>query len=109
MLIAAAIGLLVGLFIWFARGLPDFRENLMLNMAPELLTTLVTLLLLQPVLTRLEERVREHLRLDYPSFCDKVAQTGDIVCVLDTFSYLLSGATARRTRRSPDWPGPSAG
>jgi hypothetical protein len=97
LLIAAAIGLLVGLCLWFARGLPDFRENLLLNMAPELLTTLVTLLVIQPVLTRLEEeRVREHLRLDYPSFCDKVAQTGDIVCVLDTFSYLLSGATAMR-------------
>ncbi|RAG83716.1 hypothetical protein DN069_20685 [Streptacidiphilus pinicola] len=97
LLIAAAVGLLVGLCLWFARGLPDFRENLLLNMAPELVTTLVTLLVIQPVLTRLEEeRVREHLRLDYPSFCDKVAQTGDIVCVLDTFSYLLSGATAMR-------------
>lgn len=97
LLIALVIALLVGLCVWFARGLPDFRENLLLNMAPELLTTLVTLLVIQPVLTRLEEeRVREHLRLDYPSFCDKVAQTGDIVCVLDTFSYLFSGASATR-------------
>ncbi|GAA0665737.1 hypothetical protein GCM10010193_16470 [Kitasatospora atroaurantiaca] len=58
---------------------------------------MVTLLVIQPILARLEEdRVREHLRLDYPSFCEKVAQAGDIVCVLDTFSYLFSGHTAER-------------
>ncbi|MBF9073702.1 hypothetical protein [Streptacidiphilus fuscans] len=97
LLICAAVGLCVGLCIWFAQGLPDFRQNLLLNLAPELLTTIVTLLVIQPILTRLEEeRVREHLRLDYPSFCDKVAHTQDIVCVLDTFSYLLSGNNADR-------------
>ncbi|WP_370066003.1 hypothetical protein [Streptacidiphilus sp. MAP5-3] len=97
LLICAAVGLCVGLCIWFAQGLPDFRQNLLLNLAPELLTTIVTLLVIQPILTRLEEeRVREHLRLDYPSFCDRVAHTQDIVCVLDTFSYLMSGNNAER-------------
>ncbi|WP_370111349.1 hypothetical protein [Streptacidiphilus sp. MAP12-33] len=97
LLICAGIGLGVALCIWFAQGLPDFRENLLLNLAPELLTTMFTLLVIQPVLTRLEEeRVREHLRLDYPSFCERVAQTDDIVCVLDTFTYLISGNTATR-------------
>jgi hypothetical protein len=43
-----------------------------------------------------EDRVREHLRLDYPSFCEKVAQTSDVVEVLDTFSYLFSGRTSER-------------
>ncbi|WP_075004058.1 hypothetical protein [Streptacidiphilus jiangxiensis] len=101
LLICAGIGLCVALCIWFAQGLPDFRQNLLLNLAPELLTTMFTLLVIQPVLTRLEEeRVREHLRLDYPSFCEKVAQTGDIVCVLDTFSYLISGSTAGRFAES---------
>jgi len=97
LLLCAALGLCAGLCIWFARGLADFRENLLLNLAPELLTTMVTLLVIQPILTRLEEeRVREHLRLDYPSFCERVTQSGDIVCVLDTFSYLISGSTASR-------------
>lgn len=87
----------MALCLWFARGLPDFRQNLLLNLAPELLTTMITLLIIQPFLTRLEEeRVREHLRLDYPSFCDKVAQTSDIVEVLDTFSYLVSGRNSER-------------
>ncbi|WP_371494434.1 hypothetical protein OG871_04955 [Kitasatospora sp. NBC_00374] len=97
LLVCAALGVCAGLCIWFARGLPDFRGNLLLNLAPELLTMMVTLLVIQPILTRLEEdRVREHLRLDYPSFCEKVAQSGDIICVLDTFSYLISGGTASR-------------
>jgi hypothetical protein len=97
LVVCAALAICVGLCIWFARGLPDFRQNLLLNMAPELLTTVITLLIIQPFLTRLEEdRVREHLRLDYPSFCEKVAQAGDIVCVLDTFSYLFSHRNADR-------------
>jgi hypothetical protein len=83
--------------MWFASGLPDFRQNLLLNLSPELLTTIVTLMIIQPFLSRLEEdRVREHLRLDYPSFCEKVAQTSDVVEVLDTFSYLFSGRTSER-------------
>ncbi|GAA2156025.1 hypothetical protein GCM10009760_56550 [Kitasatospora kazusensis] len=87
----------VGLCLWFARGLPDFRQNLLVNLAPEILTTMITLLIIQPFLTRLEEeRVREHLRLDYPSFCEKVAQSSDIVEVLDTFSYLFSGRASER-------------
>ncbi|WP_441251048.1 hypothetical protein [Kitasatospora sp. McL0602] len=96
-LLCAVLAVCLGLCLWFARGLPDFRQNLLLNLAPELLTTVITLLIIQPFLTRLEEeRVREHLRLDYPAFCDKVAQTSDIVEVLDTFSYLLSGRSADR-------------
>jgi hypothetical protein len=83
--------------LWLASGLPDFRQNLLLNLSPELLTTIITLLIIQPFLSRLEEdRVREHLRLDYPSFCEKVAQTSDVVEVLDTFSYLFSGRTCER-------------
>jgi hypothetical protein len=83
--------------LWFASGLPDFRRNLLLNLSPELFTTIVTLMIIQPFLSRLEEdRVREHLRLDYPSFCEKVAQASDVVEVLDTFSYLFSGRTSER-------------
>ncbi|GAA1165258.1 hypothetical protein F4556_006838 [Kitasatospora gansuensis] len=97
LLICAALGLTVALCLWFARGLQDFGESLALNLAPELLTTVTTLLVIQPVVARLEEdRVREHLRLDYVSFCDKVAQTGDIVCILDTTSTMISGDTAQR-------------
>lgn len=97
LLLCAVLAVCVGLCLWFASGLPDFRQNLLLNLSPELLTTIITLMIIQPFLSRLEEdRVREHLRLDYPSFCEKVAQTSDVVEVLDTFSYLFSGRTCER-------------
>jgi hypothetical protein len=97
LLLCAVLAVCVGLCLWFASGLPDFRQNLLLNLSPELFTLIITLLIIQPFLSRLEEeRVREHLRLDYPSFCEKVAQTSDVVEVLDTFSYLFSGRTCER-------------
>jgi len=97
LLLCAVLAVCVGLCLWFASGVPDFRQNLLLNLSPELLTTIITLLIIQPFLSRLEEdRVREHLRLDYPSFCEKVAQASDVVEVLDTFSYLFSGRTSER-------------
>ena len=97
LLLCAVLAVCVGLCLWSARGLPDFRQNLLLNLSPELVTTIITLMIIQPFLSRLEEdRVREHLRLDYPSFCEKVAQASDVVEVLDTFSYLFSGRTSER-------------
>lgn len=97
LLLCAVLAVCVGGCLWFARGLPDFRQNLLLNLSPELFTTVITLLVIQPFLSRLEEeRAREHLRLDYSSFCEKVAQTGDVVEVLDTFSYLFSGRASER-------------
>lgn len=97
LLVCAVLAACVAGCLWFARPLPDFRQSLLLNLSPELFTTMITLLIIQPVLSRLEEeRAREHLRLDYPSFCEKVAQTGDIVEVLDTFSYLFSGRVSER-------------
>ena len=97
LLLCAALAVCVGLCLWFASGLPDFRQNLLLNLSPELFTLIITLLIIQPFLSRLEEdRVREHLRLDHPSFCEKVAQTSDVVDILDTFSYLFSGRAAGR-------------
>lgn len=97
LLLCAILAACVAGCLWFARGLPDFRQNLLLNLSPELFTTMITLLIIQPFLSRLEEeRAREHLRLDYASFCEKVAQTNDIVEVLDTFSYLFSGRSSER-------------
>jgi hypothetical protein len=97
LLLCAVLAVCVGLCLWFASSVPDFRQNLLLNLSPELFTLIITLLIIQPFLSRLEEdRVREHLRLDYPSFCEKVAQTSDVVEVLDTFSYLFSGRTCER-------------
>lgn len=96
-MLCSVLAVCVGLSLWLASGLPDFRQNLLLNLSPELFTTIITLMIIQPFLSRLEEdRVREHLRLDYPSFCEKVAQTSDVVEVLDTFSYLFSGRTSER-------------
>ncbi|AUG82063.1 hypothetical protein CFP65_7484 [Kitasatospora sp. MMS16-BH015] len=96
LLICATLGLGVVLCLWFARGIHEYRENLLLNLAPELLTTIATLLVIQPIVTRLEEdRVREHLRLDYGSFCDLLTQTHDLVCILDTYSPLFAGTSQR--------------
>nr|WP_134003042.1 hypothetical protein [Streptomyces sp. 846.5] len=101
LLLCAALAVCGLLTIWYARSLPDFRANLLLNLAPEFLGAIVTVLIIQPFLTRIEEeRVREHIRLDYPAFCEQVASATDVVFVLDTFSYLFSGRTADRFVRA---------
>lgn len=101
LLLCGALAACSLLTIWYARGLPDFRANLLLNLAPEFLGAIVTVLIIQPFLTRIEEeRVREHIRLDYPAFCEHVASATDVVLVLDTFSYLFSGRTADRFVRA---------
>src|SRR5258708_38822156 len=87
LLLCAVLAVCVGICLWVASGLPDFRQNLLLNLCPELLTTIITLVIIQPFLSRLEEaRVREHLRPDYPSLFGRVAKTSDVAEVLDTFS-----------------------
>ncbi len=101
LLLCAALAVCGLVAVWSARSVPDFRANLLLNLAPEFLGAIVTVLIIQPFLTRIEEeRVREHIRLDYPAFCEQVASATDVVFVLDTFSYLFSGRTADRFVRA---------
>ncbi|HEY7487522.1 MAG TPA: hypothetical protein VH912_23915, partial [Streptosporangiaceae bacterium] len=56
-----------------ARGIPQYRQNLALNLAAELVGTFMILFALTPIMRRAQESgVREHRRLDFDWYTDRV-------------------------------------
>src|ERR1043166_4068726 len=82
-LLVLAAGLL-----WWAVGIPQYAENLALNVGADLIGAVVVIFVISPLITRAQHgRVREHRRLDYDWFTDQVSRAatdveGEILGVL---------------------------
>jgi hypothetical protein len=83
--------LLVSVFLlWQSAGIPQYKQNLALNVGADIIGATVTIFFITPLITRAQEgRVREHSRLDYEWYTDQVFGATNNVKVLDTFSNLL--------------------
>lgn len=80
------------LLLSLARRLSDYPENIAINLGADLIGAIVTIFVIGPLINRADDgRVREHPRLDYPWYVDRVAGATSVVRVLDTFSNLLDG------------------
>jgi hypothetical protein len=80
-----------GALLLLARGADRYGENLALNVAAEFIGALLIVFALTPMLRRAQQGgVREHRRLDYAWFTDRVATASDRVRVLHTFSRLFA-------------------
>jgi hypothetical protein len=85
------IAMVCGVLLLLARGAERYGENLALNVAAEFIGALLVVFALTPMLRRAQQGgVREHRRLDYGWFTDRVATAGDSVRVLHTFSRLFA-------------------
>jgi hypothetical protein len=87
--------LTVGMLL-LAGGLNQFRQNLAINLGAELIGTVVIYAALTPILRSTEGRIREHSRLNYDWFTDRVRNTRRRIQVLDTFSGLFSHEHGQR-------------
>jgi hypothetical protein len=81
---------LAALLLWWAVGIPQYGQNLALNVGADLVGAVVTIFVISPLITRAQHgRVREHRRLDYDLFTEQVARSTTDVRILDTFSNLF--------------------
>jgi hypothetical protein len=105
--VLVALGLIIvlaGVLLWRSFGIPQYGENLALNLGADLIGAIVVIFVISPLITRAQHgRVREHRRLDYDWFTDQVMHATSDVRVLDTFSGLLDRpGTARFLRAVRD-------
>jgi hypothetical protein len=86
-LLAVAVLLLV-----LGWGIDQYRQNVMINVGADLVGAIVTIFVITPIVSRAAEgRVREHPRLDYGWYVDRVAGATSAVRIMDTYSNLLDG------------------
>jgi hypothetical protein len=91
---AVFIGLTVvaALLLGLGRGIDQYSQNIAINVGADLVGAIVTIFVIMPILSRATEgRVREHSRLDYGWYVDRVAGSTSTVRILDTYSNLLDG------------------
>lgn len=81
---------LAALLLWWAKGIGQYGQNLALNVGADLVGASVVIFVISPLITRAQYgRVREHRRMDYGLFTNRVMQATTEVRVLDTFSNLF--------------------
>jgi hypothetical protein len=99
LVVAVPIGLLAVAILLLALGmsLPDYAQNVELNVGADLIGAMVTIFLITPLIARADDgRVHEHPRLDYGWYVKNVAGATSAVRILDTFSNLLDGPLTPR-------------
>jgi hypothetical protein len=73
-------------------GIDPYYPNVAINVGADLIGAIVTIFVIMPIVSRASEgRVREHPRLDYAWYVDRVADATSAVRVMDTYSNLLDG------------------
>ena len=78
-------------------GIDQYRQNVMINVGADLVGAIVTIFVITPIVNRAGEgRVREHARLDYAGYVDRVGGATSAVRIMDTFSNLLDGPHTAR-------------
>jgi hypothetical protein len=96
---AALVGLMAVavVLLGLGRGIDQYRQNVMINVGADLVGAIVTIFVITPIVSRAGEgRVREHSRLDYAWYVDRVAGATSTVRIMDTFSNLLDGPHTMR-------------
>jgi hypothetical protein len=92
--ILAALALFAGLagaMLFWARGVAEYWPNFALNIGAELVAAFVILFAVTPTLRRAQQGgVREHRRLDFDWYVDRVVGAAADVRVLHTFSRLFA-------------------
>lgn len=84
-----------------ARGAAQYGESLSLNLAAEFLGAFVILFALTPIVRRAQQGgVREHRRIDFEWYTDRVFGARSTVRILHTFSRLLAPPYDRRFLRA---------
>jgi hypothetical protein len=100
----AALGVFAGLsaaMLLLARGTAQYGESLALNLAAEFLGAFVILFALTPIVRRAQHGgVREHRRLDFEWYTDRVVGARMRVRVMHTFSRLFAPPFDRRFLRA---------
>ncbi|HYN93605.1 MAG TPA: hypothetical protein VES42_07125 [Pilimelia sp.] len=93
----ALFGGLAGVMLYAARDVPQYGGTFALNIGAELVAALILLFALTPILRRAQQGgVREHRRLDFAWYVDRVLAAKNDVRVLHTFSRLFGEPHDRR-------------
>ncbi len=91
--IATLLIVLVLVLLMFSRSLPDYGENLSLNLAADLIGTVVVLFVIAPFLARGDRRSEAVLeRFDHRAFIRETADARQRVLILELWTDLLQGA-----------------
>ena len=91
---AALAGLMaIALFLLgLGWGADQYRQNLAIYVGAALVGAIITIFVIAPIVSRAGEgRVREHPRLDYWWYVDRVAGSTSAIRIMDTYSNLLDG------------------
>lgn len=76
--------------LFAARGIPQYGQNFALNVGAELVGAFVILFAVTPIVRRAQNgRVREHRRLDFDWYVDRVTGSTTGIRILHTFSRLF--------------------
>ncbi len=92
--VAALVGLMTVaiFFLGLGRGIDQYYQNVFINVGADLVGAIVTIFVIAPIVSRAGEgRVREHPKLDYGWYVDRVAGATSTVRIMDTYSNLLDG------------------
>jgi hypothetical protein len=92
MTVFIGLAVVAALLLGLGRGIDQYPQNIAINVGADLVGAIVTIFVIMPILSRAAEgRVREHARLDYGWYVDRVAGSTSAVRILDTYSNLLDG------------------
>jgi hypothetical protein len=94
--VAAGLAVVAGVLVWISSSLADWGRNLSLNIAADLVGTIIVVFLIGPVIERTElhrESVLE--RFDHRDFIRQVADARHRVQVLELWMDLLQGGYER--------------
>ncbi len=94
--IAAVLAAVATILLWVSRSLPQYGENLSLNLGAGLIGTLVVLFLIAPFIERAELRRDSVLeRFDHRAFIRQAADARHRILILELWTDLLQGGYQR--------------
>jgi hypothetical protein len=98
-----AFAVLSAAALFWARGVPQFTQNFALNLASELVGAFVILFALTPIVRRAQQGgVREHRRLDFDWYLDRMTGAASTARILHTFTRLFAPPFDRRFARTAE-------
>jgi hypothetical protein len=96
-LAGGALWMILGAWQASKRADHTFRGDLYLNVGAALIMTLLTYLVLNPLFRELQTAtIIEHPRLDRDALIERVAQSRELVAILETFTSMLEGPYTNR-------------
>lgn len=96
MAVIVFLAVVVAILLTVSSSLPDYRKNLSLNLAADLIGTIVVLFLIAPLIERAELRHDSVLeRFDHRAFIRQVADARRRIMILEMWTDLLQGGYQR--------------